>query len=262
MYKGCRRKFVDYYYRSRTCDGVERIERGGAHEVHRYVHQDSHRPRDKDGTRDGDRPIPATSERCKKRLTPGIGMPLLPRQSLLRFGINHDQRPTCYHSTPGTKKAPEIAVSEAFICMSSQVSLAGVVRDAEGLERTLRDIGPHQVEGCISRKCVTDTAHIRAVVIKSASCEIPELLELHLSACGCPTCTLLSAAQRKRAAKLPAMEFFSHRTPRDWQSSLQTRKLPQSRPLLPFVVVGEVPSQTGKKESSREWNCKQKAAWG
>lgn len=42
-----------------TCDGVEGIERRGAHEVNRYVREDGHRGSDEDSARYGDGPIPA-----------------------------------------------------------------------------------------------------------------------------------------------------------------------------------------------------------
>lgn len=41
-----------------TRDGVERIERRGAHEVDRYVREDSHRSSDENSARNGDGPIP------------------------------------------------------------------------------------------------------------------------------------------------------------------------------------------------------------
>ena len=206
-----------------TCNGVERVERGSAHEVHRYVHQDSHRPRHKDSARDGDRPIPVTrgagvvvSERNKTRFD------LEHWNYHLRFEI---QRPASPYTTTGKKteknvpkslfSRPSHLQSLTYRAADSnsyalhQISLAGVVRDAEGLEGALRDIRPHQVEGCISRGGVDGPTHTCARWSPRAiSRGILELLKLHLYCARLPKRTLPSKRTKQKECGATPIFFF------------------------------------------------------
>ncbi len=114
--------------KNRTCDGVERIEWGRAHEVHRYINQYSHRPGNKDGARDSNCPIPERAESGGHKTVVGE----VPAQ------------PTAFqHHSSCTPRL--LFLCQPCVC---EGLLAGVVRDAERLERALRYKRPDQIKGC------------------------------------------------------------------------------------------------------------------